>query len=526
MLPFLAIVATSLGNIFGNKGSKERHVHEGIPVEQFNRMQAEHAENTRRIQQQFEEQARQIREFQQRELSKLGEEVKALEDGKNDLKQQLEQQSELFSKQLDAAKTEHQRKLDEALRAERENSIKALEKERVERDKKMQELQTKQETLQKQHVDEMRTMEKSQLLERYDQLKAHYAQMQKPYREYYSIWAELLEEQDELKAKVVEEKSFFLKKKKIPTLHHYVYVASKVLKFGPEISDPATLRIVLYSPTGEGKSLLGNRIAGDNSDEGLKGPFVPSDSVDSKTQEIKKVFIPKGLYKYPVSLTDQPGESDSTGRDREHAANLVAYLKGIEYIHAVVLVKNYQDVRVSDSYQSMLKNLESMLGRKVWKHMIIAKKAPEYGREFSNKIREILKLTNEEAPLPIIYLSNFEEKYLEPLQKLVNEIVPYLGKFHCDSLHSPLDELQVGVTPFFFKKNNELVEKTRETEAARAKYDEITQDLDGLYARIVATEQRLKSLETFLDDICMYDINSNTFVPTFSLKSGNKQNKF
>ncbi|ETO07737.1 AIG1 family protein [Reticulomyxa filosa] len=236
-----------------------------------------------------------------------------------------------------------------------------------------------------------------------------------------------------------------------------MYTASKLLKFEPEVSDPDTLRIVLYSPTGEGKSLLGNRIAGDNSEEGLEGPFVPSDSVESKTQEIKKVFIRKGIYKYPVSLTDQPGESDSTGRDREHATNLVSYLKGIEYIHAVVLVKNYQDVRVSDAYQSMLKNLEAMLGRNVWKHMVIvmtrvegpkAKKASEYGKEFSNKIRDILKLTGEEAPLPIIYLSNFEEKYLEPLQKLVNEIVPRLGKFHCDSLHSPLDELQVGATLF------------------------------------------------------------------------------
>ncbi|ETN97545.1 hypothetical protein RFI_39984, partial [Reticulomyxa filosa] len=209
--------------------------------------------------------------------------------------------------------------------------------------------------------------------------------------------------------------------------------------------------------------------------------------------EIKKIFIDKGLYKYPVSLTDQPGEADSTGRDREHATNLVTYLRGIEFIHAIVLVKNYQDARISETYQNMLKNLESMLGRDVWKHMIIvmtrvegpkAKKAPEYGKEFSNKIREILKLTKEEAPLPVLGLSNFNEQYLEPLQILINELVPQLGKFHCDTLHSPLEELE-----------NELVAKIRKTDAAFAKYDEARQELDGLYARLITTEQRLKSLE-------------------------------
>ncbi|ETN97546.1 hypothetical protein RFI_39983, partial [Reticulomyxa filosa] len=301
------------------------------------------------------------------------------------------------------------------------------------------------------------------------------------------------------------------KKKKKKKSNANVSQAQKVLKFGKEISNPETLRIVLYSPTGEGKSLLGNRITGDKSGEGLEGPFAPSDSVESKTQEIKKIFIDKGLYKYPVSLTDQPGEADSTGRDREHATNLVTYLRGIEFIHAIVLVKNYQDARISETYQNMLKNLESMLGRDVWKHMIIvmtrvegpkAKKAPEYGKEFSNKIREILKLTKEEAPLPVLGLSNFDEQYLEPLQILINELVPQLGKFHCNNLHSPLEELEVCLILFFFclLKNisfiyNELVAKVRETDAAFAKYDEFRQDLDGLYARLITTEQRLKSLE-------------------------------
>ncbi|ETN99715.1 hypothetical protein RFI_37752, partial [Reticulomyxa filosa] len=128
--------------------------------------------------------------------------------------------------------------------------------------------------------------------------------------------------------------------------------------FAKEREDSKVLRIVLYGPTGEGKSLLANRFIGDDSEEGEQGPFVPSDDVHSKTQDIKKELVPCSTrYKYPFTVIDQPGCFDSAGRDRYHINHLVQFLRGIEFIHAIVLVKSFASPRLSSIYQHMLQCL-------------------------------------------------------------------------------------------------------------------------------------------------------------------------
>jgi len=348
------------------------------------------------------------------------------------------------------------------------NALESLERMQRGRDAEMkQQMKSLQET--------MSQMGKTQLMELYKEEKLHYQQVKKPFAEYYAIAAKKEEERCKLKLEAVKE-------------------GEKLSSFRQEWGDLEALRVVLYAPTGEGKSLLANRIYGDDSEWGDQGPFVPSDDVKSETQAIKKEFIPKGTrYKYGVSLTDQPGCSDSTGRDREHANNLVQYLRGLNYVNAIVLVRNFQNARLSATYQQMLANLEGMLGRRVWKNVVIvmtrvegpqAKKAPELVKKIVDEMRNILKISTEEAPFPIVCLSNFEG-YLEPLQNLINEQIPKMGEFHCDKLHSPFEELTA-----------ELDKKTREAKEAMDKFFETRHQLDELCTKIRATEDKIKSMDS------------------------------
>jgi len=363
---------------------------------------------------------------------------------------------------------------DTQLRKERKEMEEKLEREWKERDTAIQQLRIDQHKLQETHKEEIKKMEKSQLIDKRLQLKALYNEINKPLNDYCAKALKLEKEKLDFEKRVIEE-------------------GKKLLKFDSEIKDARMLRLVLYSPTGEGKSALGNRIAGDNSEDGDEGPFDPCHGIESKTQEIKKCIVPQGLYQYPLSVTDQPGCRDSKGRDFEHANNLVGYLRGIEYVHGIVLVKNIQDVRMSDVYQEMLKNLELLLGRKVWKNIIVVftkvegraiKTADEYSKEFTNKIRDVMKLTEEEAPLPVILVSNFDDGYQEPLQKLINVELPKFGKFYCDELHSPFEKLQT-----------ELASKIGEFEAAIFKCKEAEEKLRDVRDRIIAIEQQLKMLD-------------------------------
>jgi len=222
-----------------------------------------------------------------------------------------------------------------------------------------------------------------------------------------------------------------------------------------------------------------------------KGPFKASDNVKSETNKISKTFIPKGRYDYAVSLTDQPGTADTTGIDRQHANNLVEYLRGIEYINAIVLVKNYHNSRLDMEYQNMLKNLEMMLGREMWKHIIIVftkvegrvNNIKDHVEKFVTYLREIMNLTPEEAPISTICLSNFEN-FENPIKELINVCAPSKGKFVYSHLQSPLQSLQIEL-----KKKKDCLEVTTD------KLNEAKKYLSGLIKNIADSENRIKQLD-------------------------------
>jgi len=322
------------------------------------------------------------------------------------------------------------------------------------------------------HHEQMNQLRKTELVTRYDSEKKSFYEATKLYRDYVVSVNKLETEYNNLKSQVEEE--------------------GERGKFKEETNDSNALRLVLYGPTGAGKSTLANRICGDTSQKCDKGPFKTSGSTKSETKEISKTFIPKGRYDYAVSLTDQPGHSDTNGEDPQHANRLVEYLKGIEYINAIVLVRNFQDPRLDTAYQNMLKNLETMLGRRMWEHVILVFMRVEgpqvnnvndvenYVKEFVTDLRKVMKLTPEESPISNVCLNKWE-KFENPIKELINVHAASKDKFICSHLQSPL-QIQL-------KKKKDCLE------AATAKLNQEKKYLNDLINNITKFENDLKNLD-------------------------------
>ena len=119
--------------------------------------------------------------------------------------------------------------------------------------------------------------------------------------------------------------------------------ASQLKKFDEENLNGSIYRVVMLGKTGTGKSTYGNRMYGDTSEEGNRGPFSTSGSETSETTEIKKVMVRVGSQK--LSLVDTPGIFDSNKKDRFYANDLVEFLRGCGGVNAFLIFRNFQEPR-------------------------------------------------------------------------------------------------------------------------------------------------------------------------------------
>eukprot|EP01084_Bolivina_argentea_P180978 312622_1 len=224
--------------------------------------------------------------------------------------------------------------------------------------------------------------------------------------------------------------------------------------FTEEINDPNILNLVLIGATGVGKSMFACRLAGDKTEECTGGSFEHGDSIESVTQDIYKQISRKGAtgWSYDISIIDTPGIYDTGGKDREHANDLIKYLKGCGGVNAFLFVKTKNPPRFDDATRSVLDKLEHLLGEPFWKHTIFVltnsnrKVAESYKLQLQNKCREQIKKTAEEAPLPVICIDSFDN-YEKPIHELI-QVTPR-ERYMCDQLRSPLEEL--------IEKNKETV---------------------------------------------------------------------
>lgn len=238
--------------------------------------------------------------------------------------------------------------------------------------------------------------------------------------------------------------------------------------------DESIVRVVLFSPTGHGKSTLANRICGDISEDANE-ILKTSDLAEPCTATISHRVVKWGHRR--ICVVDTPGWDESPDADRKHANNLVSYLRGAMFVHGIAIVKN-QSTRFSASDVQMLQRLEAIIGDDLWQHIVLVMTHVEGkgGRPAKEdrylawcdsllkkldrqyRIGEKLRKTAQVQPvgvtagnrrciedIPIIGLSSFDESggpfdYSNGITQLVMELQK-MGKWVFNGIVSPFDQL-------------------------------------------------------------------------------------
>jgi len=252
-----------------------------------------------------------------------------------------------------------------------------------------------------------------------------------------------------------------------------------MVDFSDEKDDPNAKIVILVGNTGDGKSTFANRLVGDTSMMADQGPFRTSDRGRSCTQNLSKQRTEINNVK--ITVVDAPGWNDSDGRDRTHANNLCAYLKGCGGINQFVLIRNSTNYRFDDNIKQMLRRYENMFGRLFWKHLIVVLTRVDQGlsqrqfmngekdKDMRNHIYEEYKLDENEFDIPVIPIGL--DNYEQAIETFVESLAE--NKFECEQIKSPLQELRANEAEIQIRDNQ-----------AKQRIDSLNQQIQNIQTQI------------------------------------------
>merc|ERR1719174_1542834 len=128
--------------------------------------------------------------------------------------------------------------------------------------------------------------------------------------------------------------------------------------------------LVLLGRTGTGKSVLTNRLAGDDSDRANEGPARTSRAGKSCTTAPEISTCTK-IGDKTLYTVDSGGFADTEDRDENHTNMLCKFLRGCGGINAFVLTVNCADPRITRETKEALKKYEDCFGADFYRRMII-----------------------------------------------------------------------------------------------------------------------------------------------------------
>eukprot|EP01084_Bolivina_argentea_P215307 365524_1 len=233
--------------------------------------------------------------------------------------------------------------------------------------------------------------------------------------------------------------------------------------------------VMMIGPTGFGKSLISNRLLGNNNDidhisESKECDFPVAkignaDSVTDKLTKKSKIIHINEEESFVLSVVDTPGAFDSKGNDNDHNNMMAHYFEACGGINVFGIVFQFGG-KTDINYNQLIQKYVDFFGERLWKHCCIfitycdmdtsdRKKEVLNGlKRTIGKIKVFLKdVSNgicEDVPIYMFGKRNFKQSRSEFLSLLLDDNNSYGTKYKCENIKAPIDllyeELKIKVT--------------------------------------------------------------------------------
>ena len=257
--------------------------------------------------------------------------------------------------------------------------------------------------------------------------------------------------------------------------------------------------LVLLGRTGTGKSVLTNRLSGDDSKLGNKGLAKTSRSHKSCTTA-PEIFPCKKFGGRTLYTVDSGGFADTEDRDEDHTNMLCKFLRGCGGINAFVLTVNCADPRITRETKEALKVYEECFGADFYKRVIIVgthvdADSPELddwkdgtfgAKSLRTELVQALKLNENKQlsksdrkgiPVVPIGVKNYTGA-VTAIHSLLKTKLRF--KITHPDLNSPLDKLE--------EKNQEILKSCEEV---KEEMDQFVSEVSSLATRLDAVQKKI-----------------------------------
>eukprot|EP01083_Nonionella_stella_P016663 46560_1 len=277
--------------------------------------------------------------------------------------------------------------------------------------------------------------------------------------------------------------------------------------------------VMVIGPTGFGKSLIANRLLGNEHDiddimESKECDFTVAEGGNTKSvtnklnKKSKIVHITAGKNKedsFVLSVVDTPGAFDSNSIDDDYNNMMAHYFRACGGINVFAIFFRFS-FKITNKYKELLKQYAAFFGDGLWKHCAvfitycdkyIQKRVTKGLKTTKNQIHSFLKeISNGQCDgVPIFTFGedNFKESTFEFLASLVDERNTFYNKYKCKNNQSPIDvlyrELEGEV-----KQHKKLVDELHDiSEKAKEAKDKVNFDKWTTLANKLQADEELRN---------------------------------
>eukprot|EP01084_Bolivina_argentea_P215305 365516_1 len=224
--------------------------------------------------------------------------------------------------------------------------------------------------------------------------------------------------------------------------------------------------VMMIGPTGFGKSLISNRLLGNNNDidhisESKECDFPVAkignaDSVTDKLTKKSKIIHINEEESFVLSVVDTPGAFDSKGNDNDHNNMMAHYFEACGGINVFGIVFQFGG-KTDINYNQLIQKYVDFFGERLWKHCCIfitycdmdskkgikrIKKGLQKTKDQINLfLKEISNNKNINIPIYMFGEDNFKKSTNDLLLSLTDQNCPFYNKYKCENIESPIDFL-------------------------------------------------------------------------------------